>query len=771
MLYRRCLKLHSNGWDTNGIGTSANRQGDGQQHWQPQVLDLRKEKGRERFSSLHQSGSVWRQHDSIRQQLEDLVRTRNPGWNSSNEAEIEVEVKKVLADTSLHDYGRWIYYPWSGNLVHVLPPGEFQELRLNRNQNKITAAEQRELARKTIGIVGLSVGNAIATALAIEGIGGCLKLADFDRLDVSNMNRIRASVHDVGLHKTVLCARQIFEMNPYAQLHLVNEGLTAGNLEAFLEGEPALDAIIDECDDIHLKVMLREVARRIGIPVLMETSDRGMLDVERFDLEPTRQLFHGLLNDVSASDVAPDLSREEKIRFVAPLLGVESLSPRSAASMLEIGETISTWPQLGSEVQLGGASVCFALRALFLGGTLNSGRRYIDLSAVIGDSCEKPEDDRHDIDAPPSVAHAQRGASGASEFIQHLVQQAMLAPSGGNSQPWRFHTDNQTLWVLHDRQRSRSLLDSDDTGAYVGLGAAIQNAQIAAADRGFETLVDYFPESDAARGDTEVVAALHFVSNPAMRGSVEADLASEIPRRMTNRKVYGREELGESARRQLSKAAASRGVQLTLLEEQHDLDEIGSLVGAGDRLRMLASDLHAEMMAEVRWTREEAESTRDGLDLATLELKPYQEAAFRLIRRPEVAAFLREQASGTGLTALSESTISQSTAVGLISAKATDRTMIVKGGQALQAVWLEGTGLGLSLHPMTALIYMFYPSFEAGLTAAEKGELSAIKARFERLVPPKADARHLMLFRLSHGESSGERALRRRLDDVLFLNQ
>jgi molybdopterin/thiamine biosynthesis adenylyltransferase/nitroreductase len=716
---------------------------------------------------------VWRQHDTIRQQLEDLVRTRNPQWKSGNGADIEPEIEKLLAGTSLHEYGLWVYYPWSGNLVHVLPPDEFQELRLNRNQNKITAAEQRELAGKTIGVVGLSVGNAIATALAIEGIGGRLKLADFDRLDLSNMNRIRASVHDVGLRKSVLCARQIVEMNPYADLHLFNEGLTAENLETFFGDEPALDAVIDECDDIRLKVLLREVARRMGIPVLMETSDRGMLDVERFDLEPDRQLFHGLLDDISASDVPPELSSEEKIRFVAPLLGIETLSARSAASMLEIGETISTWPQLGSEVQLGGASVCAALRKLFLGGTLKSGRRYIDLDAAIGVSREEPEDTRHDSSThtPSGDARAEPGASGASELMQLLVQQAVLAPSGGNSQPWRFHTDNKTLWVLHDQQRSRSLLDSDSTAAYVGLGAAIENVRIAAAERGLETLVDYFPQTGIARSDTEAVAALQFADNPALQSSAEAGLSREIQRRMTNRTIYGREELGESARRQLVEMAASRGVQLMLLEGQHELDEIGSLVGAGDRLRMLSPELHAEMMAEVRWTPDEAESTRDGLDLTTLLLKPHQEAAFRLIRRAEVAAFLREQASGTGLTALSNNTISQSSAIGLISAQASDGTMVVKAGQAVQAVWLEATRLGLALHPMTALIYMFYPSFEAGLSPAEQDELKALKSRFERLVPAPADARHLLLFRLSHGEPAGRRALRRSLDDVLFFDQ
>src|SRR5262249_34892789 len=155
-------------------------------------------------------------------------------------AELAQGAQALTDGGALHDFGRWVYYPWSGRLVHVLPPDEFRELRLDRNRHKITAAEQARLDHCSVGIVGLSVGNAIANTIALEGVCGYLKLADFDQLALSNMNRLRAGVHELGLSKTVIAARQIYETNPYARVALFHEGLTAENLETFLLGEPRL---------------------------------------------------------------------------------------------------------------------------------------------------------------------------------------------------------------------------------------------------------------------------------------------------------------------------------------------------------------------------------------------------------------------------------------------------------------------------------------------------------------------------------------------------
>lgn len=274
---------------------------------------------------------------------------------------------------------RWVHYPWRRTLVRVLGPRSFDRLRLDRNRNKITSAEQARFRGLRVGVVGLSVGHAVAHTLAMEGLCGELRLADFDELDLSNLNRVPSSVFDLGLNKAVVAARRIAELDPYLNVRVFADGVTAETLDNFLDG---LDLVVEECDSIDTKLLVRHHARARGIPVVMETSDGGVLDVERFDLEPDRPVFHGLLGEMTTADVA-DLTVEQKSTIAATLLEPTKLTPRMIASVPEIGRTLSTWPQLGGDVALGGAAVTAAVRAFGRGEPLPSGRRRIDLDSLV----------------------------------------------------------------------------------------------------------------------------------------------------------------------------------------------------------------------------------------------------------------------------------------------------------------------------------------------------------------------------------------------------
>ncbi|MGB2948765.1 MAG: Rv1355c family protein [Rhodococcus sp. (in: high G+C Gram-positive bacteria)] len=279
---------------------------------------------------------------------------------------------------------RWIHYPWRGALVRVLGPLGYRRLRLDRNRNKITADEQARMADLTVGVVGLSVGHAVAHTLAIEGLCGELRLADFDELDLSNLNRVPATVFDLGVNKSVVAARRIAEVDPYLSVLTFPQGLTQTTVDSFMDG---LDIVVDECDSLDAKLVLREHARRRGIPVVMETSDGGILDVERFDLEPDRPLLHGLLGDVDASALV-GLTNAEKAPLAARILDPRKLTVRMLASLPEIGTTLSTWPQLGSDVALGGASVAAVVRAFGIGSPPRSGRVRVNLDAYVAEIAE-----------------------------------------------------------------------------------------------------------------------------------------------------------------------------------------------------------------------------------------------------------------------------------------------------------------------------------------------------------------------------------------------
>jgi molybdopterin/thiamine biosynthesis adenylyltransferase len=312
--------------------------------------------------------------DTIGQQVSDFIETSHPSRTFTPE-ELKNRVAAHLGEQRIEEYGCWVYYPWSRRMIHLLDEDEFSTLRTDRNKNKITADEQRILSSKRIGVIGLSVGHAVATTLALERGFGELRVADHDVLDLSNLNRIRSGVHNIGVPKTSIVSRDIAELDPYLNVSCYPEGITENNLSDFLTSNGGLDLLIDECDSLPIKLKCREMARELGIPVIMETSDRGMLDVERFDLEPDRPILHGRTGGIGSNQLK-DLDQKEAFDLIMGIVDVNQCSPRLQESLPEIKRSISTWPQLGSDVMQGGASAAKASRKILLGESVDSGRYY-----------------------------------------------------------------------------------------------------------------------------------------------------------------------------------------------------------------------------------------------------------------------------------------------------------------------------------------------------------------------------------------------------------
>ncbi|MFD3873021.1 ThiF family adenylyltransferase [Streptomyces sp. NPDC058623] len=351
--------------------------------FRPVVLDPSRAADAMTLAALRASLRLREVHDRIEGQVEELLRCLAPHdpFGTRTPARAVADAMGARPDT----YGRWIWYPWSGRLVHLLPEAEFRLVRTDRNRDKITREQQEVLLRRRVGVIGLSVGSSAALACAMEGVGGAFRPADFDRLGLSNLNRLRAGVHELGLEKSVLCARRMSELDPYLDIEILRGGVTEETVGEFF-GDPArgrgLDLLVEECDTPWVKVASREHARRQGVPVLMVTNDRGLLDIERFDLEPDRPLFHGRIGTTTATDVR-DLDRDETVRFLLDIVDEQRLSPAMTDALTRVGHSLSSWPQLASGVMLGAALVADTARRILLGQPVPSGRHSIDLEALV----------------------------------------------------------------------------------------------------------------------------------------------------------------------------------------------------------------------------------------------------------------------------------------------------------------------------------------------------------------------------------------------------
>src|SRR5690606_26372401 len=326
--------------------------------------------------------------DTIDMQLAELIKIENPS-ESFDEKKLRTYIDAYIYPSSSFDFGAWVYYPWLNKIIHLLDEPEFVKVRTSRNIYKIKPEEINVLKEKKVGIVGLSVGQSIALTLAMERSCGELRLADFDSIELSNMNRIRVGVQDLGQSKVITAARQIAELDPYIKVLCFTDGLDTGNMDQFLLEGGKLDMLVEECDGIDIKIISRLKARAYGIPVIMDTNDKGMLDIERFDLERDRPILHGRLQKIEGYTIQDmevqlkELDLEQKIAYLVDIIGFENVSEAMKLSLHYMKKTIIGWPQLASAVTLGGAMVTDVVRRVFLDQFNDSGRYFVDFEELI----------------------------------------------------------------------------------------------------------------------------------------------------------------------------------------------------------------------------------------------------------------------------------------------------------------------------------------------------------------------------------------------------
>jgi len=731
--------------------------------WKPTIIDPSvHEEENELIALIKENSPIVT--DEIYDQLKELVELRHPSKNLK-EGEVQSLIEKLLDGKPMERYGVWVYYPWSNRLVHLLSEDEFKEVRTNRNHYKISPREEKVLATKRVGLIGLSVGQSVAVTMAMERGFGELKIADFDRLELSNLNRIRTGVHNLGVHKVISVAREIMEIDPFLKLTCFTDGLTEENMDDFFTGGGKLDLLIDECDGLDMKVVARWKARELKIPVVMEASDRGMVDVERFDLEPDRPILHGLIEDLNPAKLKSLKTNEDKIPYMLDIVGIDTISTRAKASMLEIGESITTWPQLASAVTLGGGITADVVRRILLEQFSNSGRYYFDVEEVIGnEKAEEAQISKNGV-APdenfgPEITADSHEIQLEEKSIQRIVEAACHAPSGGNLQPWKWSSKGNILQLNFDRNLVSSFLDCDEIASMIALGASLENARLEAAQLGIGGDISYFP--DGKNGDLIARIALDPNQEPA---EVDQKLGGFVFKRETNRSIEPGPPLDDGVKTALYETAKRNGSELILIERGEDFDRLAEWIAFTEKFRIMHPTGHRNFIEEMRWTKEEAEKTRDGIDVRTVDLTIGELTGFKLARDRKVIDKLEEWEGGSAFKKLSHKATSSAAALGIITRKKTERFDYLRAGMDMERVWIEANASGLGFQPQSPLSLLI-PRLANGadLSAEQASQLAEAASCLREIVSRRAEAEPIFIFRLFQAKKPVVRSLRRELD-------
>ncbi|HEX2205501.1 MAG TPA: hypothetical protein VHG91_19475 [Longimicrobium sp.] len=97
--------------------------------------------------------------------------------------------------------------------------------------------------------------------------------------------------------------------------------------------------------------------------------------------------------------------------------------------------------------------------------------------------------------APWTISEdAYPAAAPASGKLEYLLGWAVLAPSGHNTQPWRFRVAGDTLFVHADRARRLAVVDPLDRELVMSCGAALFFLRVAIRRFGHLDEVECFPD-------------------------------------------------------------------------------------------------------------------------------------------------------------------------------------------------------------------------------------------------------------------------------------
>lgn len=109
---------------------------------------------------------------------------------------------------------------------------------------------QSRLRQACVAVMGLGgLGSAVAVALVRIGVGKLL-LADYDVVELSNLNRQYYFLDQLGLPKTEALKQNLERINPYISLELIQRRLSEDMIPQLFSG---VDVLVECFDDPVMK--------------------------------------------------------------------------------------------------------------------------------------------------------------------------------------------------------------------------------------------------------------------------------------------------------------------------------------------------------------------------------------------------------------------------------------------------------------------------------------------------------------------------------------
>ncbi|WP_340065941.1 Acg family FMN-binding oxidoreductase [Ascidiimonas aurantiaca] len=202
--------------------------------------------------------------------------------------------------------------------------------------------------------------------------------------------------------------------------------------------------------------------------------------------------------------------------------------------------------------------------------------------------------------------------------LKHLIYFAVKAPSGHNTQPWKFKVTEEGIEIHPDLDRALPATDPLNRELYISLGCALENLVIAAHEFNYEVAYRIVQTYN----NTFIIKVALTSS-----GSVSIhELFSSIELRQTNRSVYDKVHIApENIKTLLSiRREGNTGIHAFRRSNEH-FEMITDFLARANSIRMQDPEYKKELLDWMRFNPKDTSESKDGLSYKAMGTPPMPE--------------------------------------------------------------------------------------------------------------------------------------------------
>lgn len=195
---------------------------------------------------------------------------------------------------------------------------------------------------------------------------------------------------------------------------------------------------------------------------------------------------------------------------------------------------------------------------------------------------------------------------------QFMIEQAIKAPSGHNTQPWLFHINENSIEIHPDFSKTLKVVDASHRELFISLGCAAENLCIAAQSKGYTYGIEI---------SNEGIITIQLISqvNEGVTSTNKNlnSLLEQINKRQNNRSVYNGQTIKNTILKETISINQEQNIQLHYWKNgTSEFDQLLRLILKGNEIQMSDPLFKTELKSWMRFNKRHEKKTNDGLSYA-----------------------------------------------------------------------------------------------------------------------------------------------------------